>query len=310
MCLCYPMAAADQRKTRLGVVAGAAAGFGYAFTIVFGTKLADAGLQSTTVLSIRFGLSGVLLIALCRARGRSVMPVRGERMGIFLLGAIGYMTESSFFFAAISRGSAAAVTLLFYVYPALVTIIESIRGRRRPTNAVLGALLLSISGSALVAGAGGKVDIEKLGIVFALCSAMSFAAYVTVGARLNEKSDAMVTGAWVAIGASCSFTVRAVFGAGYGATDGHWPMLIGNGFANALAFSMMFAALGMLGPARASVVLTLEAVFTILLSVTLLNESLTLLQLSGAVLVLGAAVTVARSSQPDEVIEVETASAP
>jgi drug/metabolite transporter (DMT)-like permease len=296
---------------RLGVAAGAAASAGYACTIIFGTKLGPqgAGLQSPTVLSIRFGISGLILIAMCRATGRSVLPAKGERVGIFLLGAIGYMTESSFFFAAIARGSAAAVTLLFYVYPAVVTLIESVRDRRRPSRTIVGALTMSVLGSALVAGAGGHVEIAKLGIVFALCSALAFSLYVTVGARINEKSDAMVTGAWVALGASASFTVRALLGAGYASTAGHWPMLIGNGFANALAFGMMFGALGLLGPSRATVVLTLEAVFTVILSRIFLDETLAVVQLVGAVCVLAAAVTVARSNT-EPVAETEAVSAP
>lgn len=297
-------------RTQIGVAAGAAAGFGYAFTIIFGTKLGEAGLKSTTVLSIRFGISGLILVAICRATGRSVLPAKGERLGIFLLGAIGYMTESSFFFAAISRGSAAAVTLLFYVYPAIVTVIESVRGRRRPSNAILGALALSVTGSALVAGAGGHVEIEKLGIIFALCSSMAFATYVTVGSRLNEKSDAIVTGAWVALGASASFTIRALVGAGYASAAGHWPMLIGNGFANAVAFGMMFACLGALGPSRASVVLTMEAVFTVILSRLFLDETLTAIQLLGAVAVLGAAITVASRTKDRDVVETEAEYAP
>ena len=82
------------------MAAGAAAGLGYAFTIIFGSKLAKAGLQAPTVLSIRFGISGVLLLAACALRRNSLRPVAGEWVGIFLLGAIGYMVESSFFFAA------------------------------------------------------------------------------------------------------------------------------------------------------------------------------------------------------------------
>jgi drug/metabolite transporter (DMT)-like permease len=288
----------------MGAAAGALAGLGYAFTVICGRNLAKAHLDVTTVLSIRFAVSGVVLVAVCLVRGIAPRPVKGEWLGIFLLGAIGYMTESSFFFAAIARGSTAAVTLLFYVYPALVTVIEAIRGRRVPSRAVLGALALSITGSAFVAGAGGHVDIERLGIVFALCSATTFASYVTVGARLSERSDPMATGAWVALGASASFTVRAIVGAGYASTAGHWPILLGNGLANALAFGMMFAALGMLGPARASVVLTLEAVFTVILSFVILHESLSAIQMLGALGVLAAAVAVARSSAP-EVVEEE-----
>jgi drug/metabolite transporter (DMT)-like permease len=303
------MTGGSERTARLGAAAGALAGLGYAFTVICGRTLAKAHLDVTTVLSIRFAVSGVVLVGVCLVRGIAPRPVKGEWLGIFLLGAIGYMTESSFFFAAIARGSTAAVTLLFYVYPALVTVIEAIRGRRVPSRAVLGALALSITGSALVAGAGGHVDIERLGIVFALCSATTFASYVTVGARLSEKSDPMATGAWVALGASASFTVRAVVGAGYASTAGHWPILLGNGLANALAFGMMFAALGMLGPARASVVLTLEAVFTVILSFVILHESLSPIQMIGAFGVLAAAVTVARSSAPD-VLEEEAAIAP
>jgi drug/metabolite transporter (DMT)-like permease len=285
------------------------AGFGYAFTVICGRNLAKAHLDVTTVLSIRFAVSGVVLVAVCLVRGIAPRPVRGEWLGIFLLGAIGYMTESSFFFAAIARGSTAAVTLLFYVYPALVTVIEAVRGRRFPSRVVLAALALSITGSVFVAGAGGHVDIQKLGIVFALCSATTFATYVTVGARLSERSDPMATGAWVALGASASFTVRALVGAGYASTAGHWPILLGNGLANALAFGMMFAALGLIGPARASVVLTMEAVFTVILSFVILHENLAALQMLGAVGVLAAAITVARSSAPD-VVEEEVAAAP
>jgi drug/metabolite transporter (DMT)-like permease len=294
----------------LGVAAGAAAGLGYAFTIICGSKLADAGLQATTVLSIRFGISGVILVGLCAVRRTPLRPVKGEWLGIFLLGAIGYMIESSFFFGAIARGSAAAVTLLFYVYPAIVTVIESFRARRRPSQRIVGALVLSVGGSVLVAGAGGDVDISKLGIVFAMCSALTFASYVTVGSRLSEKSDAMVTGAWVALGASASFTVRALVGAGYASTAGHWPLLIGNGAANAVAFGMMFGALGLLGAARASVVLTLEAVFTVLLATTILHESISPIQLVGAAGVLAATIVIATSSQQREATTEAEAVAP
>ena len=145
--------------------------------------------------------------------------------------------------------------------------------------------------------------------MFALCSAATFAAYVTVGSRLNERSDAVVTGAWVALGASASFTLRALIGPGYEAVHGHWPLLTGNGLANAVAFGAMFAALGLLGPARAAVVLTLEAVFAVVLSTVLLDESISAVQLVGAVGVLAAAVTVARMAAP-AVTETEAAAAP
>jgi drug/metabolite transporter (DMT)-like permease len=113
----------------------------------------------------------------------------------------------------------------------------------------------------------------------------------------------------VALGASASFTVRALVGAGYADVSEHWPMLIANGFANAVAFGMMFGALGLLGASRATVVLTLEAVFTVILAIIFLDESLALIQIVGAVAVLSAAVTVA-GANPEPLAETEAASAP
>jgi drug/metabolite transporter (DMT)-like permease len=73
---------------------------------------------------------------------------------------------------------------------------------------------------------------------------------------------------------------------------------------------MMFAALGLIGPARASVVLTMEAVFTVILSFVILHEPLTGIQLLGAIGVLAAAVTVARSTHDADVVEEEAPVAP
>jgi drug/metabolite transporter (DMT)-like permease len=86
-------------------------------------------------------------------------------------------------------------------------------------------------------------------------------------------------------------------------------MLIGNGFANAAAFGMMFVCLALLGPARATVILTLEAVFTVILSTTVLHQPITAWQLFGAVGVLTAAVVVASKGDP-KVVETEAAVAP
>src|SRR5690242_15072920 len=83
-------------KVRLGAVFGTLAGLGYAFTVICGRNLSKAGLNVTTVLSIRFAISGFVLVGVCLARRITPRPVRGEWLGIFLLGAIGYMTESSF----------------------------------------------------------------------------------------------------------------------------------------------------------------------------------------------------------------------
>jgi drug/metabolite transporter (DMT)-like permease len=164
---------------------------------------------------------------------------------------------------------------------------------------------ISVVGCALVAASGGRVSIEPLGVVLALAAAATFALYVFLGARVGTHTDPMVTSGWVALGAATTCALRAVAGPGYAATAGHWPALVGNGLANVAAFGLMFVALDRLGAARASVVFTLEAVFTMILSALVLHDSLAPLQVVGAAAVLTAAATVLGSQQETEIVEHE-----
>ena len=222
---------------------------------------------------------------------RSLLPVRGERLGAFLLGCIGYAVESSLFFAGLQRGTAAAVTLLFYAYPSVVALIELAMGRR-PNPRLLAAIALSAAGTGLVVGAGEAVTITMAGAVFSLLSAGSFAVYLLVSHRVVVRTDGLTTGAWVALGAGLALLTRAVVTGELQPVGGHWPEMLLNGLATAAAFSFMFAALRRLGPSPTAVVMTLEAVSAIVLAAVFLDETLNALQLVGGVAILGATLLV------------------
>ncbi len=50
------------------------------------------------------------------------------------LGAGGYALQAVLFYLALRHGSAGTVAMLFYVYPAIVVLIEVVIGRVRPTR--------------------------------------------------------------------------------------------------------------------------------------------------------------------------------
>src|SRR5262245_27521252 len=125
----------------------AAAGAGaYGITIVLSDSLANVHLGPGTALGIRFGFSALMLSTLLAASGRSLWPAPGERLSVFLLGALGYGTESTLFFMALERGTAAAVALIFYSYHAIVTVLEIPLTRQLPSRRTWIALALSVVG--------------------------------------------------------------------------------------------------------------------------------------------------------------------
>jgi drug/metabolite transporter (DMT)-like permease len=205
-----------------------------------------------------------------------------------LLGGIGYAVESSFFFAGLERGSAAAVVLLFYSYPAIVAIL--LRHWSRRSVLTVG---LSIGGAILVVAAGGDVHISRIGIACALASATTFAVYLLASDRLITRSDTLTVAAWVSAGTSLSMWMRGIATSTLQSPAGHLPELVFNGLASGGAFALMFAALRRIGSRRTSIVMTLEALFAILLAAVFLNETVGLLQLVGGALILTATVLTA-----------------
>jgi drug/metabolite transporter (DMT)-like permease len=267
----------------------------YGATVVIGRRLAAGGVASATALGIRFALAAVVLAALLALRG-APRAGRGAVTRLLALGAIGYAGQSTLFYLSLQHGTAATSILLFYVYPALVCVIGWAALREpRPCRRTCVALALSAAGTALVATASGPVTIDPLGVVCALGSALVFALYVLAGQRVAHGAAAMSKAMWVAAGAALSCAGRGAFASGgLAVPEGRWTLLIAYGLLTAAAFTLMFAALARLGARLTSVVMTLEALFTVALATLLLSEPLSLGQSAGGVAVLAATVVVAR----------------
>ena len=280
------------RRALIGSLFGASAALSYGVTVVIGRELAKAHLPPADALGLRFGIAGLALVALLLVTRRPVLAEPGERVRVFLFGAIGYAVESACFYSGLARGTAAAVTLLFYSYPAVVTVADLVVTRRRPAPQLILALVLAAGGAGAIAAGSGNVDITGAGIVFSLLAAASFAVYLMAGDRLLHRTDAMRIAAGTAVGASLSLLTFAVARGEFHVPASRWWQLLIYGAATASAFAFMFSALRCLGSQRTSVLLTLEAVFAIALAAIFLGEGLGAAQALGGAAVLAAAVII------------------
>lgn len=274
------------RRAIVGSLYAAAGAFCYGVTIVFSRSLARAHLPPPTALGLRFGIAAAVLLALLRPRRQRAAEVAASTA----LGLL-YGVESTFFYMALERGTAAAVTLLFYSYPAMVTAVEIAAGRERAARPALAALVLCTAGAATVAATGSDVSITTVGIVLSFAAAGTFSLYLLVSDRVLPAASPMTKAAWVVAGCAAFHLVRGALAGGLVSPAGWWPQLAGNGAATAAAFVFLFAGLARVGAARTAVVMTLEAVFGVLLAAAFLGEGLTGLQLAGgAAVVAGAAL--------------------
>ena len=249
---------------------------------------------------MRFGIAAAVTFVVLVAARRPLLPAPGERWRAFALGAVGYAAESALFYSALQEGTAAAVALLFYAYPALVALLELAMRTLQPSVRLFAALTLSVTGTVLIVAAGERVAITTAGIVLALLGAAAFAVYLLVSARAVKRTDSLTNGAWVALGASLSLATFGVLTDNLRWPGDSWWLMGVNGVATASAFCLLFAALKRMGASRTAIVMTMEAFSAVVLGALLLGERVGPLQAVGGACILGATMMLSVARRTEE----------
>ena len=295
----------DRAGNRRDLALALTGAFAFGCTILFSRTVAREQLAPGVALGIRFGVAGVILLVVLAVLRSPLLPPRGERIRAFALGLCIYAVESTFFYMGLERGTAAAVALIFYAYPAVIAVFETVTGAIRLRARTLVALALSISGSAVVAIGGGKVAISRTGVLFVCGSVVMFSAYALLSDRVVPRTDSLTAAAWTAIGASVGVTL---FGAARGQltmpSGGAFAALVANGVATVVAFTLFFVVLDRIGPTRTGICMAFEAVTGIVLAAIFLGESVRpVVAIGGAAVLVGAVLAALVSPAPIEAVE-------
>ena len=255
------------------------------------------GADPISALAVRFAIAGICMVAVMRARGHR-FP-RGRLLGALIgLGGIGYVVESLAFFTALTMASAALVSLLLYVYPAIVTVLAATVLKQRLTAVKVAAVVLALLGTALTIGRAPSGT--PLGIVLGVVSALAYAVYILISSRLAPRAGAIPASTIVMLSAAVVFAViTAVRGPALPTAATGWFALLGMALVSTVtAIVAFFAGLERIGPAEASTVSTMEPVVTVILAAVVLGESISAGQVAGGTMILVAVLLLARAGRP------------
>lgn len=297
------------------VVASAAS---YSLFAVFSKWVLD-DLTATDLLFWRFAIAAPLAWAVVGVRRRRGGPgARSAPARSFLAAGLVFGVLALLAFAGLEHLAASLYTVIIYTYPAMVAIGATLLGRR-PPRALWAAVGLTTVGIALTVPEvfRGEADADGLGLVLTLLNALLYAGYVLATGSLvgndggdRPPADGIVASAWSTTGSLVfAVAVALVVGVEIPTDPGVIAGLVGLGvISTVVAHMTLFVGMRTLAPATASLIATLEPVLTLIWAVTLLDESLVVLQVLGAVLVLGGVVWAQRlgsrspaASTPDPV---------
>ena len=265
------------------------------------------GMGAVDFVAWRAGLAMLVLIVLGLvlgprgAVGRLRQASRRRQLALLVTGLLGALLNIAIFIA-FQRTAIALVLICLYTFPAMVTLAAvPLYGDRLERRRVI-ALVVSSAGLVLVLlapafdSAGGLL-IDPLGVALALFAAACQAAFVLITGRgfapLNSRdvatfllAAALVVSSIVLLASGQLDWVSAPL-----AEPRLWPWLLAAGILGGTIPTVAWVAgIGIVGPARAAILMTFEPVVGVTLAALLLGERPVPLQLVGGAAVLAAAV--------------------
>lgn len=277
-----------------GALLTAISALGFSSLSIFGKLAYGAGANVVTLLGFRFAMAALLLWAYVLLTRRP-LPDRRTAFQLLFMGGVGYTAMSTLFLSSVAedRLSPALAGLLLYTYPAIVTLLawrfDGVHlGRRQMT-----ALVATLGGTGLVLLAPGSTAVFTWpGALMALGASVVYSVYILLGSRVSRRSSPVVVTTFVS---SAAAVVFLTFGAATGslvtvAPAGWWAIAGTAFFATVIAVLFFFAGVDRLGPARASMISTLEPVGTAILSALVFADRLGAVQMVGGAIVLGGIV--------------------
>ncbi|WP_408011111.1 DMT family transporter [Pseudalkalibacillus sp. A8] len=238
---------------------------------------------------------------------KSLSKIPGWQWRNLSIAAVAFMSYSLAIFYAFVHLTVALALLLFYIYPAIVTLISAFTGRELLNRQKIVALLFALVGSSLaVVGQmfGEEIRVNWIGIGLALLAALGISVYFLVGRKGYPSIPASYATTIFLLAAG---TVFATVGFAFGEKESllqpfHnaslWPILLFAGVvAAALPTMLLLTGIRMIGASKASILAIFEPVMGSILAAIFLGQNLYFIQIIGGILILSAAYILQRTSE-------------
>lgn len=209
-----------------------------------------------------------------------------------LVGMIGYYLASYLDFVGLEYISAQFDRLILLTYPFFVVILGAIFFKRKVTLPMIGALLVSYTGLALIFARDLSVEGPNvvIGAFLVLGAAISYAVYQLlakplidqIGARLFTSIAMSAAGVVVIIQFFLTHPPSTLIVS----ANAMWLMLAMGTISTVAPAYLISAAIGRIGPAPTAVMGNVSPLVTITLAVTILGEAFSVWHAAGAALVI------------------------
>jgi drug/metabolite transporter (DMT)-like permease len=279
---------------RRGATLATLSAVSYATGVIFVRLAYETGILPGTAIFLRFAIAALVLVSFVTLTRRWPGLPAQRVVGLFLMGFLAYTILGTTWFVALSTTPAWLVSLFSALYPLMVSLGSWLFLGEMLDRRVVLALALVLTGS-LALFWHPYEGTALSGIWLMVLNTFVLSLYVLVGARWTQGVPPVVSTACMAIGAMVGTFFYAVLvdQLSFHFAPGGWVWAaLFAVVSTALAIVFLWSGIGLIGPSRATIIGSLEPMFSILLSVVVLGEVMSALQVLGGILVLAGTVLV------------------
>lgn len=234
-------------------------------------------------------LIGVYLVFI--KKGGLNLKNAGRELPLLLASGIAMGINWILLFQAYRYTTISAATLSYYFAPVIVTVASPLLFHERLTAKQITCFVMSTLGLVLIIGTGGGEETAGItGILFGLGAAVFYAAVILLNKFIKNVAGiqrtilqmlAAVVTLLPYVAVSSGFNLNLLDGTG-------WACLLTVGlFHTGITYCLYFSALKDLTGQEAAILSYIDPLVAVIISVLLLGEPMTLMQLTGGALILG-----------------------
>lgn len=262
-----------------------------------------SGLSSPRLAEVRStGAFVVLLAGVALARPGLLRVMRRELAFLAVFGVVGLASVQVFYFLAIHRLAIGIALLIQYVAPLLVALWARYAMHEPVRRRIWGALALALGGLALMVEVWRGIELDGLGVTYALIAMVAFAVYLLLAERAVAQRDAISVSCYGFLFAALFWAVVQPWWSFPGSVPGRDVSLLGHlaglhlpvwvlmtwmvVLGTIVPFALVVGALRHVSATRVGIVAMLEPVAATVVAYGWLAESLSAVQVAGGLVVL------------------------
>ena len=262
--------------------------------LLFGTNglyVANISVASSHIVLFRTLIGGFILTGLVAVRGGFDRTSIQAEFVPLLFGGVALGMNWVALFGAYRLLNVSLATLVYYAGPMLVILFSPLLFRERLTGTKIIAIILVAAGLVLISGSVAFGGLNPSGLLAAAASALFYAALMVFNKRIRKTSGLQTA----ALELDIAFVVVLIYVL---LTSGlphpsraDLPYLLLIGLINTgLAYLLYFTGLQKLPAQSVALISYIDPVSALFFSAVFLHESMSVLQILGAVLIIGGAI--------------------